>query len=132
MKTSKRIVLYGNSVILGTVGASLKRFSRFEVTTLILPHKKTQSLDALKPDILVFDLDTTQTEEVCSFLKTNHAMLLIGVSPDVNLVQVWSGRQLRELSTQELLEVIFSEIRNSKTELDFDEDVSYQMEKSSY
>ena len=104
MKAKKRIFLYGNSVILGTIGASLKRCSGFEVTTL--PQKEPQSLDALNPDILVFDLDATQPEEVLSLLKTDPAMLLIGISPDVNLVQVWSGRQIRELSTPDLLDLI--------------------------
>jgi hypothetical protein len=41
-------------------------------------------------------------------------MLLIGVSPDVNLVKVWSGRQLREMSMVELTEIITGETRGSE------------------
>lgn len=104
MKTSKQVVLYGNSVVLGTLRSSLKCCSGIEVTTL--PQKEPRSLDALNPDILVFDLDATQPEEVLSFLVTDPAMLLIGLSPDVNLIQVWSGRQIRELSTPDLLNLI--------------------------
>jgi hypothetical protein len=64
VKESKQVVIYGNSVILGTIEASLKLCSGLEVTTL--PQKEPQSLDALNPDILVFDLDATQPQEVFS------------------------------------------------------------------
>jgi hypothetical protein len=104
MKECKQVVIYGNSVILGTIEASLKLCSGLEVTTL--PQREPRSLDALNPDILVFDLDATQPQEVFSLFKTDPAILLIGISPDVNLVQVWSGRQIRELSTPDLLDLI--------------------------
>jgi hypothetical protein len=109
VKSSKRIYLYGNSVILGTIGASLSRFSEYEVVTLKLPYENAQNLAATMPDVLVFDSDTTQTEDVFSFLKINPAMLLIGISPDINRVKVWSARELREASMQDLIQVIDSE-----------------------
>jgi hypothetical protein len=37
----KRIFLYGDSIILGSVGASLERVPRFEVTHLSPPQKTT-------------------------------------------------------------------------------------------
>jgi hypothetical protein len=104
VKESKQVVLYGNSIILGTIVASLKLCSGLKVTTL--PQKETQLLHALNPDILVFDLDATQPQEVLSLLTNDPAMLLIGISPEVNLVQVWSARQIRELSTPDLLDLI--------------------------
>lgn len=112
MKARQRILLYGNSVILGSIGACLKRCSQFEVTTPVPPLQKVQEIEALKPDILLFDLETIHTEPVFSALKTNPSLLLIGISPDINLVKIWSGRQFRDLSIQGLFDVIKSELND--------------------
>jgi len=122
VKVNRRILLYGNSVILGAIGASLRRCSQFEVTTLASPLQKMQKLDAVNPDILLFDLETIHTEAVFSELKTNPSLLLVGISPDINLVKIWSGRQVRELSTQDLLELIKREANHLSVESDSDED----------
>jgi len=106
VKASKRIVLYGNTVILGTIGASLRRFSEYEVVTLKLPQKKSQWLGSTMIDILIFDLQKTRPEEVMYFLKANSALLLIGIDPDVNNIQLWSGRLLGDLSSQDLLKLL--------------------------
>jgi hypothetical protein len=116
METNKRILLYGNSVILGTIGVSLGRDSQFEVTRLATPMKKTQKLDAVKTDILLFDLGTTRPGAVLSLLESNPALQLIGISPDVNLVKVWSIRELREVSMDDLLQVITSDAKDSPVE----------------
>ncbi|MGA7875608.1 MAG: hypothetical protein WCA08_08090 [Desulfoferrobacter sp.] len=108
MKARRRILLYGNSVILGTVGASLRSCSQFEVTTLAPPLQEAMALYKEKPDVLFFDLEAPRMEAVFSLLKADPALLLIGVSSGINLVNVWSGRQLRELSTQGLLDLIKS------------------------
>jgi len=125
VKESRRIVLYGNSVILGAIGASLRRCSQFEVTTMASPLQKMQGLNAVNPDILLFDLETTHTEAVFSKLKTNPGLLLVGISPDINLVKIWSGRQVRELSTQDLLELIKREANDLTVNSGGDEDRPY-------
>jgi hypothetical protein len=115
VKGKRHIVLYGNSVILGTVGARLRRCSDFEVTGLApLPGQAPEVRD-LKPDAVLFDLAATHTEDVLSLLETNSQLVLVGISPDVNLVRVWSGRQLREVSMQALLDVISTEIDAGRT-----------------
>lgn len=106
MKTSRRILLYGNSVILGTIGAILRRCPEFEVTTLPAPAQDARALDDAKPGIILFDLEAPHAEGVFSLLKADPTPMLIGISPGINMVEVWSGRQLRGLSMQGLLEVI--------------------------
>ena len=122
MRARRRILIYGNSVILGAIGASLSGCSEFEVTTLNLPLPGAQVLDDAKPDILLFDLESPHNEAVCSILKTNPFFLLMGISPDINLVKIWSGRQVRELSTQSLLELIKSEANDLPVNSGGDED----------
>ena len=122
MKTARRILLYGNSVILGAVGISLERYSQFEVTKLALPLKETEKLAAAKIDIIVFDMQTTNPEAVLSLLEINPTIQLIGISPDINLVKVWSIRELREVSMQGLLEFIKNELNDLTVESGIDGD----------
>lgn len=112
MKPNRQILLYGNSLIIGSIGASLRRLSQFEVTAFAPPMQEMQDIYSLKPDIILFDLETTHSEAVFSMLKTHPRLLLVGISPDINLVKIWSGRQVRELSTQSLFELIKREANN--------------------
>ena len=100
----RRIVLYGNSLIVGSIGASLKQSPQFEVIP-ILPAQQNE-LEALEPNAVLFDLEAARPEVAFAMLEKRSDMTLIGVSPDSNLVKVWSWRQLRELSTQDLMEVM--------------------------
>jgi hypothetical protein len=100
----RQVVLYGNSVIVGTLGASLQQLPQYEVTPL-LPTQQNE-LESLAPDVVLFDLEAARPEAAFSVLEKRPGMILIGISPDTNLVKVWSGRQLQEISTQDLIEVI--------------------------
>lgn len=106
MKPSRRILLYGNSLILGSIGASLRRCPQFEVTIQAPPLHETKALLKENPDVLLFDLEAPHTEAVFSLLKADPTLLVIGVSPSINMVDIWSGRRLRELTLQGLLELI--------------------------
>lgn len=105
MKATKRILLYGNTVILGTIGISLGRHAHFEVTKLSPPLQEIQTVDAGETDIVLFDLETTRPEAVLALLGINPALQLIGISPDSNLIKIWSVREMREVSTMDLLNV---------------------------
>jgi hypothetical protein len=94
-------------LILGSIGASLRRDSHCEVMTL-LPSapQETPDIDFLKPNVLLFALEATQEDFLFSLLHTNSDMSLIGISPGDNHVQVWSSRQFRELLMKELIELV--------------------------
>ena len=112
MKKRWQILLYGNSVILGAIGSSLRRCSEFVVTTLASPQQEKLEFDTTKSDILIFDSETTHAEDIFYLLKTNPTLLLIGISSGANQVQVWAGRQLRDMSTKGLVDLIKSEVKN--------------------
>lgn len=106
MKATKRILLYGTSVILGSIAASLRHLPQFEVKTLALPLQESLTVDTAKADVLLFDLETTHPETVLNLLGIIPAFQLIGISPGSNLIKIWSFRELRELSMLDLLNVI--------------------------
>jgi len=102
------VVLYGNSIILGTLGASLRHYPHLEVIPLMAPFPTGLELEAMDMDVIIFDLEITRPERLFSLLEARPGVLLIGVDPDSNQISLWSGRHLQELSTQDLVEVINS------------------------
>ena len=104
--TGRRICIYGNSVILGTLGWNLRTYPQFELTNLVPPWPDRQHLEELKPDVIFFDLEAEHPEAAFFLLDSHPDLLIIGISPDSNLVKVWSGRQICEISIQGLLEII--------------------------
>jgi len=107
----RRVILLGKSVILGTVGASLRQLPEFEVVALAPPFPCAAELEHMAPDIILFDLQAPRPEVVFKLLERCPGLLLIGVSPDRNEVTMWSGQQFCELSTQELVQAIVNKIR---------------------
>lgn len=106
MASQRKILFYGNSVVLGTLGTMMRDYPQFQVTILVPPLPERKRLEEMKPDVIFFDLESAHPQAVFSLLESHTGLMLVGVSPDTNMVKVWSGRQLRELSTQGLIEVI--------------------------
>jgi hypothetical protein len=106
MEKHRKVVLYGNSVILGSIGASLWRFSRYEMTSLSPPWPDVQVFKAMAPDVILFDTDCVRSREVLSLFEILPDLMLIGLSPESHRVQVWSGKQMTELTTRDLIDVI--------------------------
>ncbi len=106
MERRKHILLYGDSVVLGCIGASLQRAGSFEVTRLSAPLPGPIELEALAPDVILFDAETGQPGPAFALLKEHPGLLLLSIDPDGNLVQLWSGRQYQELSTEQLAALI--------------------------
>jgi hypothetical protein len=98
----RRICLYGDSVILGCIGASLAGRSEFDVIRLAQPSPDGSEFETVDPDVILFDVENGHPGPAFSLLETRPDLLLLGVSPDGNVVRQWSGRQYRELSTDEL------------------------------
>ena len=102
MEERRRICLYGDSVILGCIGASLGGRNEFDVIRLAQPSADRSELETIDPDVILFDVENGHPGPAFSLLETRPDLLLLGVSPDGNVVRQWSGRQYRELTTNEL------------------------------
>ncbi|HEX5642719.1 MAG TPA: hypothetical protein VFZ86_10355 [Thermoleophilia bacterium] len=98
----RRILLYGDSVVLGSVGASLGRTPQFELIHLETPRASAAELEAFRPDVILFDIENGHPEAAFCLLESDPDLLLLGISPDVNLVRLWTGRQYSELSADAL------------------------------
>jgi hypothetical protein len=105
MGETQNIWIYGNSVILGTVRASFLRNGKYALTTVAFPLPQNIEEEATKPDAIIFDIDFPYPRDAFLLLESCPSLKLIGVSGDRNIVKVWSGHQLQEISTLDLMKI---------------------------
>jgi hypothetical protein len=110
MARRQHICILGNSLILNGLGESLQRSGRFDLTCMESPED-AQGFDSMMPDAILFDLESPYKESVFSLSESCPRLLLIGISPGSNIVKVWIGQQLRELSMQNLLAMINDQLK---------------------
>jgi hypothetical protein len=103
----KTIVLYGNSLVVSSFGASLQGIPGLRILSIEagLPDA-AQRLQALKPDIILFDLATAHPDFAIPLWKTYPGLLLIGVDLSGGELLVLSGCREQVLDVSDLLEVI--------------------------
>jgi hypothetical protein len=104
MEKTRTIGLYGNSIIVSSVAASLERQSHWQVVRLgnvPLAQIQCDSLNAL-----VFDLSTTNPTTLISLLSEYSQMLLLGVDLETGRMLVLSSQLSNALTTQDLIDVI--------------------------
>ncbi|NLX37246.1 MAG: hypothetical protein GXY68_11220 [Chloroflexi bacterium] len=101
-----RVVLYGESVVLAGVGKSLERYPHLEVLSLAADYDAPQTLHALCPDAVILDLGIVSTDLAFSLLKDRPDLLLIGLDPGGDRLMVLSGREARNLTTDDLARLI--------------------------
>ncbi len=100
------MVVYGRTVILGTVEASLRRFPQVKISVLSAPFPTVEELDAMTPDAILFDVAAPRPDAALSLLETRPGLLLIGVDPSSNGALVLSSRPAEALSADDLVNVI--------------------------
>ena len=111
----KRVLLFGKSVILGTIGASLKHYPDLEIIPISQGLPDAPALRDLAPNVILYDIRANQPELALLLSQPDLGLLLIGIDPDSNQVLVWSGRQIRELSTNDLVAVIDESLSSTPT-----------------
>jgi hypothetical protein len=105
-QSRRRVLLYGESLLLGAAGATLKQDSRLETISLASPGVTPPELAALAPDVILFDVDGVRPEAALALLKARPRLVLIGIDPSTDQMQLWSGQQSRALTMQDLVEAI--------------------------
>lgn len=106
MKRRQRVILYGKSVILVTVGASLVHFPELEVVELSPPLPGTEDLAALAPDAILFDVNAGHPDAAFDLLKQCQNLLLISVNAENDQLLLWSSGQGSAASMGEIVRVI--------------------------
>ena len=115
MAEQKRIILYGDTLILAGVEASLSLSPNLEIIALNgSPADLAETLNELHAFAVIFDLGSVQPDFTLAILQQSD-LLLIGIDPDSHQAQVWTKRQMHELSVPDLVGLI-----NSKSQTHHD------------
>ena len=102
----RRAIVYGDSLILEGVRASLVKCPGLEVLVLHQPPEKLpDELRVYPPAALIFDMGAIQPELLLSLFQQPE-LLLIGIDPETHQALVWSGRQESAAVASDLLQVI--------------------------
>ena len=105
--TMRTVAVYGNSLVVSSIGASLQGRAGLEVKYVdaTLPNAASR-LAALQPDVVIFDLAVTQPEFALALWKARPRLVLIGVDLTNGHAFVLSSQSSRLLTMDDLLQVI--------------------------
>ena len=106
-RTVLKVVLYGNSLALSGVGASLEGHPGLDLVRVDAGEASAKVLHEIQPDVVVFDLATSQPD-VVQLWRRDRPVLPIGVDLLKHQVVVFSGKASRALTTDDLVRVIES------------------------
>lgn len=113
-ESRRRVVLYGDSLILAGVRASLESCPDLQV--LFLDRSLEEPLDAIRawcPATFVFDMDAVQPDFQLSLLQ-EPGLLLVGIDPKTHQAVVWSGREEAAVAAADLIRLIDRNDRGAK------------------
>lgn len=103
----RTVVLYGNSLLMASLGATLRRREDLNLEYIQVGGREgAMELRALRPDVVLFDLTTARPDFMLSLFPTRPQARLIGVDPDGRRLLVLTGREFQGLAVSDLLGAI--------------------------
>jgi hypothetical protein len=110
--TLRTVVLYGNSLVVSSIGASLQGRADLQVSSVDATRPQAEErLRTLQPDVVIFDLAAARPEFAIDLWQAQPHLLLIGVDLLTHRALMLSGQPSRLLTLDDLLEVMKDEER---------------------
>lgn len=106
MEKRVKVVLYGDTLLLAALHASLAGYSGLDVVAVENPLADEREVCTLAPDVVIVDIAAAQPASLYLLGAMLSNLLLVGVDAARERVLVWSGRQLSASSTRELVNLI--------------------------
>ena len=101
-----RVIIYGNSLILGAVGAILRHCLDADIIPLSKPLPEAQKLSDMSPDVVIFDLEGAHPDSKLSLMQGEHDLLLLGVHPSTHELLILSRHEAQTRDIVDLIKVI--------------------------
>jgi hypothetical protein len=104
----KRVVLFGKSLVMSTVGASLQGNPDIQILLVDPSMPDVQHhLRTLQPDVVILDQATIQPDFSIALWKAQPGLLLIGLDLDTGKAMVLSSQTARLMTTNDLLQLLW-------------------------
>jgi len=103
---SRTVLLYGQSLLLSGVAASLAECPGLQVARAATWPEAGRRLAEAVPDVLIFDLANSNESHILPLLFKNPGLLLIGLDPEHNRAVLLGGQETRALTLERVREIV--------------------------
>lgn len=100
------VALYGQSLIVSSVGRMLEGRDGVRVVTIEKGPCLEEAIDAVAATVLIVDLHEVDVASALPVLDARPELLLVGLDPSGARLLVLSGRDARSMTTNELVRLI--------------------------
>ncbi len=107
--TPRRVLFYGNSLLLSLVAESLAQSPGLHVVRAATWEEASRSLAQQTPNALIFDLANSHESHILPLLLKNPNLLLIGLDPECNQAVLLSGQEVHSLTLTHLKQLVQGE-----------------------
>ncbi len=115
MEKCKHVVVYGTSLNMAVIAASLRADATLEVINIDSQSPTAQqSLNEIGLAAIIFDLSDPSHGLNLGLLRDRPNLMLIGVDPSKGEIRVFSSRSAQALSISDLVNVIHQKESNSQ------------------
>jgi hypothetical protein len=104
METRQKVLLYGDTLVLAGLLASLKACHGLEVIALRGPVTEAELL-AAAPSVVIFDLEAIQSEFLLAQVQARPGLLLIGIDPESHEVLL-TGRDAGSITLDQIVQIV--------------------------
>jgi len=130
MEKCKQVVVYGTSLNMAVIAASLRSDVNLEVISIDSKSPTSQQyLNEIDLAAIIFDLNDLSHGLNLSLLRDRPDLLLIGVDPSKGEIRVFSSRSAQALSISDLIDVIHEKNPSSEPPPDANGDPIRQRSK---
>lgn len=102
----RTVLLYGKSLLLPLVAASLKDSPTLCVTHAVTWVEARRLLTEAVPDVLIFDMSDAHQSDVLLLLAKNPHLLLIGLDVERNQAVLLGGQAAQSLSLEGVRQIV--------------------------
>ena len=102
----KKVVLYGKSLLISSIGASLEDCPDLEVLSIDPCGLDMQQIRKIQPYAVIFDLAAIQPDFSIELWKAQPDLLLIGLDLKTGQAQVLSSQPAHVLTTADLIRLL--------------------------
>jgi hypothetical protein len=119
LENRTRVVVYGNTLSMAGIAASLKVETTLDVFCVDPKHPSARKcLFELDPQTIIFDRTEPHPELDLALLREQPGLLLVGVDPSSDDVLVLTGQRNRVVSARELAHLVSASAPQSTVEKD--------------
>jgi hypothetical protein len=112
MNIRHKVIMYGDSIVLMGIQVGLEVYPNLDVLCVERDSVTLEMLRSSCPSVIIFDMHVDPPSCCYGFAQETPYLLLIGVDVECNQIVLWSARQHKEITIQDLVKLINQELHS--------------------